>query len=200
MQRLAPLAFALALLSCTKPTPPKQVPEAMPVVPEEAASGAPSAARADIGASLDPGVPAAPSEPFPPVAGTLDGKPWELKGAGTTGPVQKDGTVTIAFGNYSIDCTAHEVAPEDRTITIKVPWQPKTKVDLAKLRSTEASAMGFDEKKKKPQAIRNFRPTGTLEVMSAPTGQKSSGRIKLDLTAGKDAIKAEIPVKFCFPE
>ena len=155
---------------------------------------------ADIGASLDPGTPAAPSEPFPAVPGTLDGKPWELKGVATAGPVQKDGTVIIAFGNYLMSCGAHEATPEDRTISIVVPWKAKTKVDLAKLKSTEAFAVGYDEKKKKPQNLRNWKPKGTLEVVSAPTGQKSSGRIKIELTAGKDAITAEIPVRFCFPD
>ncbi len=199
MKQLACLALLLAPLACGSPVPPKQIPETEPVVPG-AASGAPSAAAADIGASLDPGVPTAPSEPFPGVPGTLDGKPWELKGAATAGPVQKDGSVLLTFGNYLMSCGAHEATPEDRTISIMVPWTAKTKVDLAKLRSTEAFAVGYDEKKKKPQNLRNWKPKGTLEVVSAPTGQKSSGRIKIELTAGKDAITAEIPVKFCFPD
>lgn len=199
MNQLACVALLIAPIACSAPVPPKQVPEAAPTI-AEAASGAPSAAPADIGASLDPGTPAAPSEPFPAVPGTLDGKPWELKGVATAGPVQKDGTVIIAFGNYLMSCGAHEATPEDRTISIVVPWKAKTKVDLAKLKSTEAFAVGYDEKKKKPQNLRNWKPKGTLEVVSAPTGQKSSGRIKIELTAGKDAITAEIPVRFCFPD
>ncbi|MEO7332199.1 MAG: hypothetical protein ABI193_26725 [Minicystis sp.] len=199
MKQLACFALLLTSAACSAPVPPKQVPESAPTI-AEAASGAPSAAAADIGVSLDPGVPSAPSEPFPGVAGTLDGKPWELKGAATAGPIQKDGTVVLAFGNYLMSCGAHEATPEDRTITIVVPWKAKTKVDLAKLRSTETWAMGYDEKKKKADKIKNWKPKGTLEVVSAPTGQKSSGRIKIELTAGKDAITAEIPMRFCFAE
>jgi hypothetical protein len=85
MKQLACLALLLAPLACGSPVPPKQIPETEPRRPRGGLRG-PSAAAADIGASLDPGVPTAPSEPFPGVPGTLDGKPWELKGAATAGP------------------------------------------------------------------------------------------------------------------
>ena len=114
------------------------------------------------------------------------------------GPIQKDGYVLVALGNYVLDCGTREATPEDRTLSLLIPWKARTKLDLSTLKATEAFATTFDEKKKKPAPLKGFKPKGSVEVVAAPTGLKSSGRIKLELTSGKDAITAEIPVKLCF--
>jgi hypothetical protein len=106
--------------------------------------------------------------------------------------------VQIALANYPIDCGIYEGKADDKTITLVVPWKEKASVDLAKL-GGKASATAWDEKKKKPAALRGFRPKGTVEVLAAPNRAKTSGRIRIELTSGKDEIKAEIPVRFCFP-
>jgi hypothetical protein len=200
MKRLACSCLALALAACAPPTPPAQVVEALPIVPD-APSTSPTAVAADIGASLDPAPPPPPTEPFQQVSGTLNGAAWQLKGAATTGPVSKDGWVTITLANYLLDCGAHEQAPDDRAITLLIPWKARAKLDLATLKAAEATATFIDEKKKKLTPIKGFKPKGSVEVVGAPTGMKSSGRIKIDLTSGKDgkdAITAEIPVRVCF--
>lgn len=202
MKRLAWLSLPLAA-ACAPPAAPKQVVEPLPTV-AEAPSGAPGAGKpaADMADAEGKAVPepvGPPAEAFKAVTGTLDGKPFELKGAGTTGPV-KDGRVVIALANYPIDCGQHTPAPEDRVITVTVPWKAKMRVDLAALSAKEATATGFDDKKKKPAPLRGFKPKGQLDVLAAPTGAKASGRIKIDLTSGKeDALQAEVPVRFCFP-
>jgi len=199
MKRLAWLCLALASAACTA-TPPAQVVEALPTIPD-APSATPSAAAADIGASLDPAPPPPPTEPFQPVSGSLNGATWQLKGAATTGPVSKDGWVNITLANYLLDCGAHEQTPDDRTISLLIPWKARAKLELGTLKATEASATFIDEKKKKVTPIKGFKPKGTLEVVGAPTGMKSSGRIKIDLSSGKDGkdtITAEVPVRVCF--
>jgi len=196
MKRLASFCLVLASTACIG-TPPAQVVEPLPTIPD-APAGSATAVPADIGASLDPGTPPPPAEPFQSVLGTLGGKPWELKGAGTAGPVQKDGSVVITLGNYLIDCSAHVAGPDDRTITLTIPWKAHAKVELATLKATEAAATFIDEKKKKATPVKGWKPKGTVEVMGAPTGAKSSGRIKIELTSGNDAITAEVPVKLCF--
>jgi hypothetical protein len=196
MKRLAWLCLPLASASCAPPAAPVQVVEPLPTV---AASAAPSP---DMPGSDGKGVPeplGPPTEAFQPVQGTLGGKPWELKGAGTTGPVTKDGTVVIALANYPIDCGAHTQAPEDRVITLTIPWKAKMRLDLGALSAKETTATLIDEKKGKPAPIKGWKPKGSLDVLAAPTGAKSSGRIKVELKSGKeDALTAEVPVRFCF--
>jgi hypothetical protein len=201
MRHLA-LLTALVASTCSAPKPPAQVTEPLPTV-ADAPSGSPAAPTGrdmanDDGKMPDP-VLAPPAEAFQPVSGILGGKPWDLKGAGTLGPVGADGNVAVVLANYPVDCGHHDPGPDDRTITLTIPWKAKMRLDLGALNGKEASAAAMDEKKKKPVAIRGFKPKGTLDVVAAPTGPKSSGRIKIDLTSGKeDAIKAEIPVRFCF--
>lgn len=199
MKRLAWFLLALAPAACSA-NPPAQVVEPLPTLPD-APAGSASAAPADIGASLDPGTPPPPAEPFQAVTGTLNGAPWQLKGAATTGPVQPDGTVVVTLANYLLDCGPHEQGPDDRTLTLTIPWKAHAKVDLATLKAKEATATFIDEKKKKPAPIKGWKPKGSVEVMGAPTGAKSSGRIKIELTSGKDGkdgVTAEVPVKLCF--
>ena len=130
------------------------------------------------------------------MGGTLGGAPWDLKGAGTAGPVQKDGTVLVALANYPIDCGVHAAAPGDRTIMLLIPWEKGAKVDVGTLKAKDAAAISVDDKKKQTP-VKGWKPKGTVEVLGAPTRLNSSGRIKIDLTSGKDAISAEVPVKFC---
>jgi hypothetical protein len=197
MKMIAPLAALLAASCATANAPPKQIKEALPEVPSASPSAGPDMARPD-GKVVEAPPPEPPREAFQPVVGTLDGKPWELRGAGTAATVQADGTVQIALANYPIDCGIYEGKADDKTITLVVPWKEKASVDLAKL-GGKASATAWDEKKKKPAALRGFRPKGTVEVLAAPNRAKTSGRIRIELTSGKDEIKAEIPVRFCFP-
>ncbi len=198
MKRLVWYCLPLASAACAAATtPPAQVVDPLPTV-AEVPSNAPSAAPADIGASLDPGTPPPPPESFQPVSGTLGGSAFQLKGAATSGPIQKDGYVLVQLGNYVLDCGVREATPEDRTISILIPWKAHTKLDLGTLKATEAFATTFDDKKKKPAPLKGFKPKGSVEVVAAPSGMRSSGRIKLDLSSGKDsALTAEIPVKLC---
>jgi len=198
MKRLALLAAALATSCAAASAPPAQVKDPLP----EAPSASPTAGRDmanEEGKMPEPPPPSAPTEAFQPVNGTLGGKPWELKGAGTLGPVQGDGNVQIVLANYPVDCALHTPGPDDRTITLLIPWKAKMRLDLGALKAKEASAAAMDEKKKKPAPIRGFKPKGTLDVLAAPTRTNSSGRIKIELKSGKeDGIQAEIPVRFCF--
>jgi hypothetical protein len=198
------LPFAAAACASTPPAaePAATAATAATAAPE-AASAAPSAsasAAADMPAAPAAAPEAAPPpvEAFPSATGTLDGKPWDLKGAGTAGPVQKDGSVLIGLGNYDIDCGVHAATAGDRTIVLQIPWKEGAKLDLAKLKKTDVWATSVDDKKK-VAALKTFKPTGKVEVLAAPTKEKSSGRIKIELKSGNDTITAEVPVKFCFP-
>ncbi len=196
MKTYAWISLSFAAAACST-APPSQAPEA----PPNAAEAPPASAStyADIGGpngEAPPATPALKGDAFPPVTGSLGGAPWELKGAGTSGPVQKDGTVVVTLANYPVDCGTHEAAPGDRTILLVVPWEKGAKVDVGALKPKEAQAISVDDKKKQ-SAVKGWKPKGTLEVLGAPTKLNSSGRIKIDLTSGKDAISAEVPVKFC---
>jgi hypothetical protein len=197
MKKLRWLCLSVAATACS-PSPPTQVPEE----PPNAAEAPPASAStyADIGGpggEAPPATPAPTGEAFAPVSGTLGGAPWDLKGAGTVGPVQKDGTVLVALANYTVDCGTHAAAPGDRTIMLLIPWEKGAKVDLGTLKPKEAQAIAVDDKKKQAP-VKAWKPKGTIEVLSASTKLNSSGRIKIDLTSGKsDAISAEVPVKFC---
>lgn len=199
MKRSALLFLAALAASCASSnTPPTQVKEQLPEAPSASPSAGHDMANSE-GKMEEPPPPSAPTEAFPPIQGTLDGKPWELKGAGTVGPVRADGNVEVIFANYPIDCSSHTQTPDDRTITLLVPWKAKTRIDLGTLKGKEVSAVMIDDKKKKPAPIKGFKPKGTLDVLAAPTKLNSSGRVKIELSSGKqDGIKAEIPVRFCF--
>lgn len=201
MKRAAWL-LPLAVASCaTLQQQPAQVVEPLPTVPDAPAASASPAAGADMpgadGKAVETPI-GAPAEAFQPVSGTLDGKPFELKGAGTAGPIRADGNVQITLANYSIDCGLHDPTPDDRTITITIPWKAKTRLDLSALAAKETWATAIDPKKKKATPLKGWKPKGTVDVLTAPTRAKSSARIKIDLQSGKDtSISAEIPVRLC---
>jgi hypothetical protein len=197
MNKLAPLAALLLAACASANAPPKQITEPLPVAPSASPSAGPDIGKPD-GKIEEPKLPEPPREAFQPVIGTLDGKPFELRGAGTAGTVLPDGSVQVTLANYPIDCGIYEGKADDRAISLIVPWKEKGSADLGKP-STKAAATAWDEKKKKAAPIRGFRPKGTIEVLSAPNRAKTSGRIKIELTSGKDELKAEIPVRFCFP-
>lgn len=162
------------------------------------ASAAPSATEPPAVASSAPAPePAAPEPPkFPAIEGTLEGQPFVIKGAGTAGPVQKDGTVLLALASYPIECGAHESAEGDRTIALMVPWKSGGKVDVAKLGASGSWAMKVGPKG--PSKIKGFKPTGSVEVLGAPGEAGRMGRIRFDIKSGKDAVEGEVPVKVCF--
>jgi len=194
------LLLLLALLGCAntnpKPVEPVSPSEEQPAV--ASASAAPSAAEPAAAAAAPEPEPAAPQAPkFPAIQGTLDGKPFEIKGAGTAGPVQKDGTVLLALASYPIECGAHDSAEGDQTIALMVPWKSGEKVDLAKLGAKGAWATKAGPGGKVTN-IKGFKPSGSVEVLGAPGESGRTGRIRFDITSGKDAIEGEVPVKVCF--
>jgi hypothetical protein len=198
MKKLVLLALAASRSICN-PAPPAQVPEEKPAVPGESAPASASVDPDMLNGEAPP-PPTAPSEAFQPVSATLGGGAWEIKGAATTGPVGSDGTVTITLGNYNAECgPARAPAAGDKTLTITIPWEKGAKVDIASLKGKAIVAATFDDKKKKPEPLKGWKPTGTIEVLAAPTKGKSSGRIRIDLENKLDVVKAEIPVRFCFP-
>lgn len=198
MKKLGWLCLSFASAACATP-PPAQVPDKTTSVadaPAASGSAAPDMPGPGDGTFT---APAPPADAFQPVTGTLGGAPWELKGAGTMGPLQKDGTVLVGLANYPIACgEAHEAAPGDRTIVVAIPWKQGAKTELAKLKPADIKATEINAKNKSV-SVKGWRPKGTIEVLGAPTRAKTSGRIKIELTSGKDSISAEVPVRFCFP-
>jgi hypothetical protein len=204
MKKLALLLLASSRAICNT-APPAQIPEEPANVPGEAASAAASAsAKAEspdmgLAAGELPPPPPPPAEAFQSIPATLDGSPFEIKGAGTTTPVNADGNVTIALANYNIDCATRPAAVGDRVVTFTIPWQKGTKVDVATLKGKSTAASQFDEKKKKLDPVKAWKPSGSIEVLAAPTKGKTSGRVRVDVSNKQDGIKAEIPIRFCFP-
>jgi hypothetical protein len=199
MKKLAALIALATSRALCNPPPPAQAPEEKVNVPGEAASAS-AHGDPDIGENGQaPPPPPPPAEAFPAVRATLGGGAWEIKGAATIGPVGGDGTVAITLGNYNVECGAHAPAAGDLTLTFTIPWEKGAKVDIAALKAKAILAAGYDEKKKTLEPLKSWKPTGTIEVLAAPTKGKSSGRIRINLEAKLDAVRAEIPVRFCFP-
>lgn len=195
------LVVVAGLMGCASANP-KPV---EPVSPsDEPAQAAPApavtkpAAAPHVSASAPAAEEPAPPEPprFPTITGTLEGKPFELRGAGTAGPVQKNGEVLVALASYAIECGAHETAEGDQSIVVMVPWKDGEKVDLSKLGTNGVWAMKVG--KAGPTRIKGFKPSGAVEVLMAPGEAGKTGRVRFEIKSGKDAIAGEVPVKVCF--
>lgn len=201
IMKLTLLLLAAGSIGCAnahpKPVEPVSPSEETPAVASVSAAPAAAQAPSEAQPAAEP-EPTAPEPPkFPSIEGTLDGKPFEIKGAATSGPVQKDGTVLVVLTSYPIECGGHDEAEGERSITLAVPWKSGAKADVAKLGPKGAFARNVGPAGKAAN-IKGFKPTGSIEVLGAPAEAGRTGRIRFALASGKDAIEGEVPVKVCF--
>jgi hypothetical protein len=132
--------------------------------------------------------------PTPSVTGAIDGKPFNPKIARLLSPLSPDGRVALTL----TEGTTCDVTPGDPTMTITVTWKKGYKTDLASLKRASkktVNEIGFARAAGKFSTT--FKPTGTVQVVSAPTAKDATGKLKLDVTAGDYILAGDIDVLVC---
>ena len=83
-------------------------------------------------------------------------------------------------------------------MTITVTWKKGYKTDLASLkRATKKTLNEVGFTRGKGVYSTAFKPTGTVQVTSAPTAKDATGKLKLDVTAGEYILAGDIDVLVC---
>lgn len=166
------------------PASPSTSDSAPAPAPKPAASAAPAAVDA----------PPAAFHPTPSVTGAIDGKPFTPKIARLTSPPMADGRVALTL----TEGTTCDVSPGDPTMTITVTWKKGYKTDLASLkRASKKSVNEIGFARTAGKFSTTFKPTGTVQVVTAPTAKDATGKMKLDVTAGDYILAGDIDVLVC---
>jgi hypothetical protein len=136
--------------------------------------------------------------PTPSVTGAIDGKPFTPKVARMLAPPMTDGRAVLTL----VEGTTCDVTPGDATMTITVAWKKGYKTDLASLKRASKKAVnevGFTRGGAAGKTVYSttFKPTGTVQVVSAPTAKDATGKLKLDVTAGEYILAGDIDVLVC---
>jgi hypothetical protein len=138
--------------------------------------------------------PPAAFHPTPSVTGAIDGKPFNPKIARLLSPLMADGRVALTL----TEGTTCDVTPGDPTMTITVTWKKGYKTDLASLkRASKKSVNEIGFARAAGKFSTTFKPTGTVQVVSAPTAKDATGKMKLDVTAGEYILAGDIDVLVC---
>jgi hypothetical protein len=174
---------------------------AQDMAPAPGASETPSAAPAKAAASAAPAADDAPPpvfHPTPSVTGAIDGKPFTPKVARLLTPLMSDGRVALSL----VEGTTCDVTPGDPAMTITVTWKKGYKTDLASLKRASKKSVnevGFARGGAggKASYSTTFKPTGTVQVVSAPTAKDATGKLKLDVTAGEYILAGDLDVLVC---
>ncbi len=147
--------------------------------PPAASSDAPAAAPAAF-------------HPSPGATGTIDGKPFEPKLARVSGPMQKDGRVSITLVEHT-DCSPPLSATEG-SLTLLVTWKDGYKTDLGSLKRSGKKGSGEIGFTRANKAAPAFKPTGTVTVVTAPTDPSATGKMKIDLQSGDYMLNGNLDV------
>ena len=92
-------------------------------------------------------------------------------------------------------CGFLPATPGARKIGVVIAWTEGTKVDLAKLKGGKEPEMfvmsSTDDPKKRDRkdVQKDFKPTGAIEILKAPKSKGEVGRIKIEMTSGKDKLQ-----------
>jgi hypothetical protein len=128
------------------------------------------------------------------VTGLLDGKPFTPHVARILSPLMSDGRVPLSL----IEGATCDVSPSDPAMTITVTWKKAYKTDLASLkRASKKAANEISFTRGKGSFSTTFKPTGTVQVVSAPTAKDATGKLKLDVTAGEYILAGDLDVLVC---
>jgi hypothetical protein len=148
-------------------------------------------------ASSDAPVAAAPAafHPSPGATGTIDGKPFEPKLARVSGPMQKDGRVSITLVEHT-DCAPPSAT--EGSMSFLVTWKDGYKTDLGSLKRGKKGSgeIGFSRASTANKAT-TFKPTGRVTIITAPTDQGALGKMKIDLQSGDYMLAGDLDVQVC---
>jgi hypothetical protein len=199
------LLASLSLAGCGGSTTPPETAGATSAPADTAAAAAPTP-TADAAASAAPAAPppAAPVRTPATLAGAIAGKPFHAVAACVAG-AGKDGKVYVEI--YDVKdfdvtktCGMLPPVPDARKIGVYLPWSDGGKLDVATLKASKDPEMFVMATTANPKKMdrkdvgKELKPTGTIEVLKAPKNKGDVGRIKLDLTVGKDKLTGEVDV------
>jgi hypothetical protein len=138
--------------------------------------------------------PAAAFHPTPSANGSLEGKPFLPKIALISAAMQKDGRIGLQIIEGT-DCASGKTG--DASLSMLVEWKDGYKTDLGSLKRSGkkgAAEISF-VRGAKPSA--GFKATGTVTVVSAPTDQGATGKLKVDLQSGDYILAGDLDVLLC---
>ena len=137
--------------------------------------------------------------------GAIAGKPFHAVAACVAGIGKDKGKAYLEI--YDVkdfevkkSCGMLPPTPGARKIGVVLPWADGSKTDVATIKGgkePELFVMASTDNPKKfdrKDTQKDFKPKGTIEVLRAPTSKGGVGRIKLDITAGKDKLAGEVDV------
>lgn len=207
---VAPLLL-VALAACAGASSGEATPEATASATAEpsatasaSADPAASATSSSTAAASASTATPAPKRAAATLKGKISGKDFTASGACLAGST-KPGTGYIEIYDAKGDAKgACGVLPSDKgalKIGIDVSWKAGDKLDVATIapKGKEPSALFVmervsEKKVERKDAGKDFKPTGSIEVLEAP-GKDGVGRIKLTIKTGKDVLEGEVDVE-----
>jgi len=163
-----------------------------------------SQAAAPAASSDAPAAAAAPAafHPAPSATGSIDGKPFAPKIARASGALQKDGRMLLTLSEHTDCATPAAAKPGEGALTVLVTWKDGYKTDLGSLKRSGkkgSGEIGFARVSAagKADASATFKPTGRVTVVSAPTDQGATGKMKIDLQSGDYMLAGDLDIQVC---
>jgi hypothetical protein len=113
--------------------------------------------------------------------------------------MQKDGRISVML-TEATDCPpAGGGKTSDAGLSLLVEWRNGYKTDLGSLKRSGkkggSAEIAFVHAGGKPASA--FKPTGTVTVVSAPTDQGATGKLKIDLQSGDYILAGDLDVQLC---
>jgi hypothetical protein len=160
----------------------------------------PSASSAPV-ASAAP----APAHTVPTLEGSIAGAPFHAVAACITGPGKDPATAYVEIYDVKDFDTSKScgVLPPDkgaRKIGMIIAWKDGAQTDASKLKGGQwpelfvMQGTGDPKKFDRKDTGKDFVPKGTISVVRLGAKKGDVGRIKLDLTMGKDKLQGEVDV------
>jgi hypothetical protein len=160
---------------------------------------APASAKPKASAAAAEAPAAAPApvvHPTPAANGNIDGKPFAPKVARATSAMQKDGRLLLSI-TEGTECGVTP-KPGEGALSVLVEWKDGYKTDVGSLkRATRPGGGEVGFSRTGGGLSKTFKPTGRVTVVSAPTDQNATGKLKVDLQSGEFMLAGDLDVLLC---
>ena len=199
-------AFAVLCFSCGSASPP---PASAPSGPEEQASHAePAAAAATAPAAAEkPAAADKPAAAEKPAAfrGTLFGKTFAARVACAVGTGSSGVAAVYVYDQEDFDvagsCGFLPTVAGARQLSFRVEWKTGAKASFASYtfdakKGAESEVIEFlgDKRYDRKWANRDFKPTGSVELLKAVNRAGDRGRVRISMANGDEKLAGEIDV------
>jgi hypothetical protein len=130
-----------------------------------------------------------------PLKGNIDGKDFQGKTAIARASSSGKRSITI----YDMDVKCEDVSPKaERELLTSIEWVAGTtknlKLDFADLKGSQTVTFVISKGGSPSNIVSN---TGRIEVIEAPTGKGSTGKIRIRASAQTHSVEGEIAVQVC---